>query len=311
MKGKFIFLLLYAALFIAGVYWLFDFRNQSQFEYIPQPNLNALYDTTESPWRALHSPYTRTDSLFAEGLLHNVIQCHAQDADFIKHQKIANYLIEQLAPYHGEPPSWLFDLSVSEQLEAIRNNQTEVFCTQYSALYTFLARCAGLTVRRIEAMGKNDRHAIQETYDRQQQCWIFSDLLNEVVAVYHNNKPIHCVDLLTFLRKNETEQLTILGRASKMLLFQTYEEAARFDFDDQVILHFYHEQNLPWLYSDEQRLHRFLTLDNWFERYAETPMSNWKAYLKYVLFALIFFVGFQTVYRFYSLFLVEKKAPLN
>jgi hypothetical protein len=277
---------------------------QLPFQYILSADSTLLYQTPPNRWRPAHSPYRSQDSAWARSILKQAIYWKPKDSIIQQHRAIALYLVHQLKGKTGNPPDWLFTLSPSEQWAALQSNRAKAYCTQFSVLYSCLARIAGLTVREIESFGSNDQHATTETYDSDRGLWIYSDMLNGVVELRDTKESKNLVQLYNAIPNSAMEHWEFASADSlgnlQWLQAKHYQPAAAFNFTHNSTFHFYYEHNLKWVYSWQQKCIRFLSLKVWFERYGPVPVHPLVYYLKFILFALLGFSGINLLRYFWK-----------
>lgn len=273
----------------------------------------SLYKTAieeVETWRPMHDAYTQEEIASAKDILNREFNIKQEDSSPAKMMKISSRLIQVLRALPGNPGPEVFRLTPLALYEQCKQKKVQVYCTQYTLLFTYFCKMAGLVVRPIESFGVNDRHSTYECYLPEEKRWVWSDLLNNIIYLEDERGKLNLLQMLSYLHTNRMIDINVIGLDDSLnrsvRLGKAVEQPLRFDFDSNCVFHFYHETNLDWVYSKQQRWIRFLGDKTWFSRYAPKKESNIGYYLKYPCFLLFLLSGL-----YGSILLFKKRNPGN
>lgn len=286
---------------------------QIHFEKTKNTDSMSLYQTDEEEvlkWNPQLDEFSPKDTVQVQKILAQDFHVAPSDSSFQKMTKISAGLIRVMRGLPGNPSDDVFQLSPLELYDHCKKRNIAVYCTQYTLLYTFFCKMAGLTVRPIESFGANDRHNTYECFLPEENRWVWSDLLNNIIYLEDEQGKLNLLQTLSYIHQHNMIDVNVIGLNDtfkrSIRLGKSVEAPLEFNFDSTCVFHYYHETNLSKVYSGQERLLRFLGNKTWYERYALKPKSNTWFYLKYALF-LAFMISFGYVILYLLRFFLPMK----
>jgi hypothetical protein len=219
--------------------------------YIYQTGESEIYridSASVSKWSFTKEAYAESEVHRARKLSADSIGIFEDDAAEVKMNKIASFLILKFYKQLGSPSEELRTLTPWRQYEALREDTTQdLYCTHFSAMYSFFCRVNGLSIREIECKGVNDLHIFNEVFSPEEKKWVYSDLTHGIVRM---NKDRQCVSTLEMYAslQNTTSSLTIespLHQAQNVSFASApIRQALQYNFDANCAFYFYQTAEL-------------------------------------------------------------------
>lgn len=278
---------------LVGLIFFLKFIYQES-DYNKYVDETFLYQTDSSfinSWQPQHTQYLRNEIAEAELISENDMGILQTDSSISKIKKIGFYLLRKLYHIHENPKDEVFAMTPLQQFKTISAGKSGLYCTQYSAMFTFFCRANGLITRQIESVGVNDRHIVNETFLPETKEWVFTDLTNNIVTTKSGVKNLNLLEVYNSLTNaSKTKEFQVLQFHDSILEFTSFENVSKilnFDYDSLCKFHFYYEMNFDWVYSNSERRKRFFLNEIWYVSYSNNPTQETWFYLKNGSFVLI------------------------
>lgn len=258
-------------------------------------------------WIPKHDTISSVETEKAKEISKNKIGINEGDSDLQKVEKVSVFLLKLFQNRKTNPEKFAFNLSPLKLYYAILENKTGAYCTQHSALFTFLIRANGLITRQIGSFGKNDNHIANETYIESEKKWIYTDLTADIIYAKHENKLLSLVEVFTLINTKNNECLNIL----------TYDDSIYYEskliqklplkyfYDKDCTFNYYYETNLKAEFSFFEKCKKYFLNDVYFVEYNSKNNFQWGVYLKYFLWSILAIVQLMLLKKIYFYF-IEK-----
>lgn len=297
--------LVYLVVFKNSAYYFTTINNRSKddtsFKEIQKwiPTF-VMYDSSEIKWAQLYS----RDSM----------NIYESDSDIVKVNKIAKHLVLRMHHQLGNPKDTVFEISPWKQFLYIKNGQSQLYCTQYSLIFSFFCRVNNLITRRIECFGTNDRHTFNEVFIRQSHEWIYNDLTHNISYIKWKQHFISFIDLFEFLHEKRDKHLFELNNyeqsfnqlnivyadTSAKLSIDTLKEKLLYNFDKISYYHYHKEIDKEEFKKIRNKLSRYIKRSSMYEIYNEELDVQIHFYLKYLVFLIITIVIFLLIRLYFT-----------
>lgn len=236
-------------IFIVSIigYWI-SFHKGS---YIYQASQEEIY-TTDSiavlKWAFKKGTYPEAEVMAARKLSADSIGIFEDDAAEVKMIKIASFLILKFYKQLGSPSEELRTLTPWRQYEALREDTTQdLYCTHFSAMYSFFCRVNGLSIREIECKSVNDLHIFNEIFLPEEKKWVYSDLTHGIVRMKKDRQIMSTLEMYASLQ-DTTSSLTIespLHQAQNVSFASApIRQALQYNFDPKCAFYYYQTADL-------------------------------------------------------------------
>lgn len=236
-------------IFIVSIigYWI-SFHKGS---YIYQANQEEIY-TTDSiavlKWAFKKGTYPEAEVMAASKLSADSIGIFEDDAAEVKMNKIASFFILKFYKQLGSPSEELRTLTPWRQYEVLREDATQdLYCTHFSAMYSFFCRVNGLSIREIECKGVNDLHIFNEVFLPEEKKWVYSDLTHGIVRMKKDRQSMSTLEMYASLQ-DTTSSVSIespLHQAQNVSFASApIRQALQFNFDANCAFYFYQTAEL-------------------------------------------------------------------
>lgn len=218
--------------------------------YIYQTNESELYTTdSASIARWAYNPhlYNSEEVLQAREFVADSMNVYEDDEVEVKLEKISSFLIQRFHKQLGAPEENLRIYTPWQQFNLLsKDTSRDLYCTHYSAMYSFFARISGMSIREIECKGKNDLHIFNEVFVPASDKWVYSDLTQGVVWMEENKKPLSAVDVFHAVTKTNLSAniLSPLLLDDSVLVRNKIWKQLAYNFDKDCALYFYQHSNL-------------------------------------------------------------------
>jgi hypothetical protein len=153
--------------------------------------------------------------------------------------KIARYILQVVRGMDGVPVDSLSALSPVRQLQCVQAGQSQLWCGNYAAIFSYFATRAGVPVRLVscgdfEYTISRGTHVFNEVFIQELNKWCYVDLLAKTVFVQKGQQPLNVIDVSRLLRYNvHDSDLTALyfdGRDTATVPFTQVQSTAKYYF---------------------------------------------------------------------------------
>ncbi len=172
------------------------FDNEFIYANVPGPGTETM---PLRKWQTPVSSFTADELRAANALIHGPIRITARDDDFTKTLKIGRYLRKLRYSGSGVDLTGL-NLPPLKQLGLSVQQDVNINCGNYTAMFHFLGTIAGLTTRAVTFAGAEGNwhygnHYYNEVYLHKQQQWSLVDNLNNVFLPHDASRFYNAVDV--------------------------------------------------------------------------------------------------------------------
>ncbi|HTQ63759.1 MAG TPA: transglutaminase domain-containing protein [Puia sp.] len=148
---------------------------------------------------------TNNVSTESKRLLKDSIKILDNDNSQQKILKIAAFILTRTNKRKGIPADSISHLHPLRQLQSIENGKSEIWCGNFTSIFTFLVSSAGLPVRLVTCgeIGQrysNGEHVFCEVYMKEDQTWAYVDLTSGNILVQYQKKWMNTIDIQRLIR---------------------------------------------------------------------------------------------------------------
>jgi hypothetical protein len=219
--------------------------------YIYQTGESEIYridSASVSKWSFTKEAYAESEVHRARKLSADSIGIFEDDAAEVKMNKIASFLILKFYKQLGSPSEELRTLTPWRQYKVLREDTTQdLYCTHFSAMYSFFCRVNGLSIREIECKGVNDLHIFNEIFLPEEKKWVYSDLTHGIVRMKKDKQSMSTLEMYASLQ-DTTSSLIIespLHQAQNVSFASApIRQALQYNFDPKCAFYYYQTVDL-------------------------------------------------------------------
>lgn len=274
----------YPVVIVLLLLFLYITRNRSYYIHT-----NVYDSATMAHWIPKHTMYDSAEIVIGKVISRDSMKIENDDSTIVKITKISRHLVTNFHEYLGTPKEFVFNETPLQSYNSIKNKTTELFCTQYSLIFTFFCRINNIVTRRIESYGKNDRHTFNEVFLPESKEWVFVDLTNNILYTKKGNKYISLRDFYSVINNNDSlkkiSMLSIIDSHDLMVPAVLYRDTLVYNFDDRCEFLFHFEKNEKEYYKTVNRIKRYLKSEGSYMYYSNIPVNHIYVYMKYICFA--------------------------
>lgn len=277
---------------------IFLYKTRSKSYYL-NSGPDKIYDTSVNAinqWEPDFEMYDSTEVNQGMRIALDSMKINPGEETIEKVKKIGHHLVANFHSSLGDPQAFVFNETPLQSYHSIKNKTTELYCTQYSLIFTFFCRINHIITRRIESYGKNDRHTFNEVYLPERNEWVYVDLTYNILYTKNENQYTSFIDLYRALYDSvaleKMSVLSYLDNRDTLLPASRYRDTLKYNFDTncQFLYHFEtNEKNNSRLTG---KLNRYLKSESTFMYYSNVTVNNIYVYLKYIALVLIMFITF-------------------
>jgi hypothetical protein len=258
---------------------------------------------------------TDKEIALAKQILTDSMNVVSSENTISKIQKIGGYIYKKLNHQLGTPNDSMDALSPLQQFVHAKQSKSEVWCGNYTSIFSFFANTAGITTRSVwiegEANGISTAgHNFNECYIKELNQWIFVDLMSNTLSLqtkngsylnsldFYNLHQLHSSDIMISSLKNDSIVETEYDYSNSF--YNNY-------FNPNVnFVYYYAAQFDKKLYNSSEKIKRYISKQPTFATYSNaSSVSNAKFYKKQMallaLFAFsIYWVTISVILKFNS-----------
>lgn len=311
---------IYALIITICVSYLYKYKSQSQSQsfYIPTIKNRAKQDTSKNyiqKWEPNFKMYNNKEIEYAKQYSKDSMLIDTCDSDIEKVNKIAKHLVLKLHHQLGNPIDTVFEMTPWQQFMYIKNGKSQLYCTQYSLIFSFFCRINNLITRRIECFGTNDRHTFNEVFIKQSHEWIYNDLTHNIAYIKWEQHYMSFIDLFQILHGKINNQLFVpnksiptfnqlnfvLADTNKKVPTDTLFYKLLYSFDKNSFYHYHKEVDINESNKLSTKLKRYLMSNSQYDIFNKELEAQFHFYVKYIALLLI------TIVLFFLVRLIVKK----
>ncbi len=278
---------------------VFLYKTRSESYYINNGGPDEIYNMSASNiyrWKPDFEMYDSAEVNQGTRISLDSMKINPGEATIEKVKKIGRHLVADFHSSLGDPKAFVFNETPLQSYHSIKNKTTELYCTQYSLIFTFFCRVNHIITRRIESYGKNDRHTFNEVYLPERNEWVYVDLTYNVLYAKDEKKYVSFIDLYKALYDStalkKIQVLSYLDNKDSMLPASFYRDTLRYNFDNECKFLYHFEPNKKSASRLTGKICRYLKSESTFMYYSNIPVNNRYVYIKYIALALIVFFTF-------------------
>ncbi len=119
--------------------------------------------------------------------------------------KIAQFVLQRVKDRSGVPTDSMTQLSPVNQLKCVQAGKSKLWCGNYTAIFAYFACKAGIPVRLVScgdhlASIPSGTHVFSEVWMKENNCWLYVDLLARTVMVKKADQFLNVIDVSRLLR---------------------------------------------------------------------------------------------------------------
>lgn len=224
------------------------------------------------------------------------------DLAFEKIVKTGKWLIqilEKCSP--GKPTDSLSALPMLEQLAALKENKSPVWCGNYGNLFLFFSKANNIETRLIEIMNPGNHHIVNECYVPELKQWVAVDLTNKFLYCINNKGDLlNTLDIINTIQNKEKVYMTqVSANSISSIAADNTSMPWNHYITSRPPVYYYKNTNLDKVYSLPEKLKRYVLPISFFEVYADKQGKNTLFYIR--MFCLWITIPI-LIYLFYRIF---------
>ncbi len=227
--------------------------------------------------------------------LYDSMKVAATDSTHIKVLKIARYLLAATKGRLGIPSDYMAQLSPIQQLEYVRSGHSQLWCGNYTDLFSLFSSYAGVA-GRILSCGNHigntalGQHSWNEVFLPEWDGWAYVDLTAGNVFVRKGDRFLNTLDLYTVLRSGSTANDGIAAYhfnddSIALTPFQKVSGSARYYFHPGNSFQYLYEDFFKRQIPENmfERIKKFFYLRPYYATYSDNlTRGNWQFYFRLV-----------------------------
>lgn len=245
---------------------------------------------SSSHWIQSSEYTTEKEITIAKKTLMDSIHVNSSDNDITKIQKIGSYILKKLDSKRGTPKDTMELLSPLQRFDYAHKNKSEIWCGDFSSIFSFFTNTAGIATRSVWLEGHANGiltagHSFNESYIKELNQWIFIDLTSNTLSIQTNKgKYLNTIDFYNAYQLS-TDNLVVTSFNNDSIYKTTIKYSNSFYndyFNPNVnFTYYYSSQFNKHLYNFSEKIKRYALKNPTFASYSNAPdMTNFKFYLK-------------------------------
>jgi len=281
-------------LLINGI--IFIFRHKG-FEYQAFSTVEELcaqgQDTLAiSKWTKPGSRFNPAEIREAQQILEREIELSKfTDTDSLA-IAIGAWLFGQFSPYSRKGPEpFMSSLTALQQLYAVKEGKSNVWCGNYQYVFGFLCTAAGIQNRYIELVplqAVQGPHVINEFWSPRSRSWAMSDVTRDKIMVLDESG-------LPLCAAQYYERMVSDSSSRKKLIVITHDSRDTMHkgnvndpyFTTGYKLHYYYETNNMHIYTWPAKLERYFLARPWYVQYPRPEKDDNRLFYLKQFFAVM------------------------
>jgi hypothetical protein len=264
-------------------------RKRSPFAYADladYPRLYATKNNNAGPTRPVEAwavnrwlDDKRVPMAKIRQMLKDSVGMGEQDSEVAKIIKISRYILQRTQKYLGTPTDAFNALHPVEQLQAVQEGRSPVWCGNLEAMFSCLATAAEIPARLVSAGEiKNgavaERHVFSEVYLQENKCWSYVDLTTNVILPEKENKYLNVVDIQRLLADvpgdNAVKAYCFSNDTMLVAPFNEWRSLPAFYFTPHTVFSFYYDYYFRMYPADNysKRIGNFFSAQPYYAQYA-------------------------------------------
>jgi len=251
-------------------------------------------------WTQSSEYTTDKEILIAKQILSDNMKVIPSENSVSKIQKIGSYIYKKIHHQLGTPNDSVDMLSPLQQFTLAQQGYSEIWCGNYTSIFSFFANTANITTRSVwvdgEANGISTAgHNFNECYIKELNQWIFVDLMSNTLSMQtKNGKYLNSIDLYN-LHQLRSNDILVSSLKNDSIIKSKYDISNSFYnnyFNPNVNFAYYYASQFDKnMYSYFEKIKRYLFKRPTFAIYSNAgSISNAKFYKKQMaLLALVAF----------------------
>ena len=250
------------------------------YSSFPLENKN-LYSINH--WTQSSEHTTAKEILFAKKLLLDSMHIKSSDNSIIKIQKIGSYILKKLDKKRGISKDTMNVLSPLQSFEYAQQNNSKVWCGDFSNILAFFTNTEGIITRSIwiegDANGINTPgHSFNETYIDELNKWIFVDLTSNTLSVQTiKGEYLNAIQFYNaFILGSDNLQIKSYKQDSIITNTIDYNNSFYNDYFNSSLnfVYYYSSQFNKQLYSFSGKIKRYIFKNPTFANYLNTTNTD-------------------------------------
>lgn len=304
--------LIFIYIFLISICFVYLYLSASSAYYIPTIKNRSTQDTSLNEiqkWIPPFAMYDRSEVKMAQQYSKDSMYIKESEGDLEKLNKIAKHLVLKLHHQLGNPIDTVYKMSPWQQFLYIKAGKSELYCTQYSLIFSFFCRINNLITRRIECFGTNDRHTFNEVFVKESHEWIYNDLTHNIAYTNWNKHYLSFIDLFHILHGQIDQQNfyshnamplfkqlnIVFADTAKLVPMDTLYKKLLYSFDNNSFYHYHKEVNMEEYSKFGYKIKKYLKSKSYYEVFNQDLGVQIHFYLKYLVLFLITIVLFLLV----------------
>jgi len=291
---------------------LFFIKRDKTGNYSKYSTYEQLYsekNNTDKQRRKWENPFkfiSVTEKNAAYQLTKSEADITNNDLSFERMVKIGTWIISKFRECKvGKPTDSLSELPMLEQLKAITERKSPIWCGNYANMFLFFCKASSIETRIIEIINPGNHHVVNECFIPELQKWVIVDLTNNII--YCKNEKADFLNTLDLVRSSRKKEKVILYHSANDTIVSKSEEPQFMAWNNYLInkpdIFYYYKINMKEVYSSKNKIKRYLLPISFFEIYSENPVSN------FWFFVRLFFIA-ASILLFIYLFIRFLKSLL-
>ncbi|MBK6938143.1 MAG: transglutaminase domain-containing protein [Chitinophagaceae bacterium] len=225
-----------------------------------------------------------------------------KDPVFEKIVKTGKWLINVLQQCPaGKPTDSLSALPMLQQLPALKERKSPVWCGTYGNLFLFFCKANNIETRLIEIMNPGNHHIVNECYVPELKQWVAVDLTNKFLYCINNKGDLlNTLDIVNAFQKKEK---VYMAQVSANSVLSTAADSANMPWNSYLAsyppVYYYKNTNFDKVYTLPEKLKRYAFPVSFFEVYADKQGKNSWFYIRMFCLWITIPVLFYLFYRIF------------
>jgi hypothetical protein len=189
---------------------LFRMAGNSAGESFEVTGSNIPIETGDSysiqDWALTFDEYnSKAENNEAAGYIKDSMLINSTDSSTVRILKIAQFILQRVKDRSGVPTDSMLQLSPVNQLKCVQAGKSKLWCGNYAAIFAYFAFKAGIPIRLVScgdylASISSGTHMFNEVWIKENNCWMYVDLLAKTVMVKKGDRFLNVIDVARLVR---------------------------------------------------------------------------------------------------------------